>query len=75
MIVTMIRLKNIQKNGDIIRCDYYVEDGVVPFPISVNYVTETIIEGTGNYTQHALYKLLRLAKLDNPPTEAYHLWY
>lgn len=71
----MIHLKNIVREGNIIRCDYYAENGTERFYIVLNYVTGEIIEKTGRYSQHAKSKLMRLSKLDSLPPEAKEIWY
>lgn len=71
----MIRLKNIVKNGNLIQCDYYVENEETKYRAVLNYATGELVMATGPQTYHAKQKLMRLSKLDNPPKEAYEVWY
>ena len=75
----MVILRNIVKNEDVIQCDYLHEDEAEVFKMVINFVTGETIMATdpshGGYTYHAKEKLLRLAKLDNPPAQAREMWY
>ena len=71
----MIRLKNIVKNEDLIQCDYFVENEETKYTAVLNWVTGEMVRSTGPQTYHAMKKLMRLAQLENPPAEAYEVWY
>lgn len=79
MMSIMVILKNIVKDENTIRCNYFHEDEAEAFEMVLDYHTGTVLKATdpslGGYNSHAKQKLLRLAKMDNPPSSAYEIWY
>lgn len=78
----MIRLKNIVKNNNIIKCDIYPEDS--PFPGTVicnvrerNLVSHSLPNGyewCKNHVFHALYALLEMNDKGNILSEKTIMW-
>ena len=78
----MIVLKNIKKTSKTIEADYYCEGCGEKGYVKISLETEDYIEirfapGRENSSApaHALYELLRLAKLDVMPEEKTVIWY
>lgn len=79
----MLQLKNIQKNNNVIRADYYPENRDEYGFVIVDCKTGSIIESKttlsdgeiGMYRYHAAYALGMLAKQENIPATKCIMWY
>jgi len=79
---TMLVLRNIKKDGNIISADYYPENEPEFGHIKIDFTSGEIVflQKAPRYTyfgdaRHAWYELMRLAKLEEPPKEKTVLWY
>ena len=80
----MIRLKNIEKNNNILECDIFPEDSKIYGHIKVNLVSKEIDDYTlpkeyewcRNHVVHAQKALLELAVSKEPlPKNKLIMWY
>ena len=79
----MVRLKNIQNNEGIAKCDFYPEDSKKPGRLVVDINTEKTLradmpegyEWRGTYVVHAKKALLEAIKEGSIPEERLVMWY
>ena len=73
----MVILKNIKKTQNDISADYYIEGteprGFMKVRISDGEIVEH--ENGGYGSSHVMNELMRLGKMENPPTEKTVVWY
>lgn len=78
----MVRLKNIERNSNIIECDIIPEDSIESGHVSVQIDSKKIenfslpngYEWCRNHVEHARMALLKLVQEDNIPNEKLIMW-
>ena len=77
----MVNLKNIERKGDHITCDVYIEDCTVPMHVDLNIATQkfapfTYPEGYDQSVFHMIHaKRFLLDNADDLPQERLIMWY
>ena len=79
----MVKLKNISKNGAIIECEIYPEDGETPGHVSVNSMTEELVsyhlppgyEWRKGHVMHARNALVGISKEKEIPNDKLVMWH